>query len=91
MTRNVDLENVGGIKIAYLARLWTGSLFNSIVTEAKNYWVSVPPIKEFASRAEEHIKGKWSYLATIFEELRNLTNIGPIDGHECKRRGGNIT
>jgi 1-deoxy-D-xylulose-5-phosphate synthase len=40
----------------------------------------VPPIKEFASRAEEHIKGM-VVPGTIFEEL-GFKYIGPIDGHD---------
>jgi 1-deoxy-D-xylulose-5-phosphate synthase len=74
-------ENVGALN-SHLARLLTGSLFNSIRDGGKKLLSSVPPIKEFASRAEEHIKGM-VVPGTIFEEL-GFNYIGPIDGHDVK-------
>jgi 1-deoxy-D-xylulose-5-phosphate synthase len=40
----------------------------------------VPPIKDLASRAEEHLKGM-VVPGTIFEEL-GFNYVGPIDGHD---------
>lgn len=74
-------ENVGALN-SHLARLLTGSLFNSIRDGSKKLLSTVPPIKEFASRAEEHIKGM-VVPGTIFEEL-GFNYIGPIDGHDVK-------
>jgi 1-deoxy-D-xylulose-5-phosphate synthase len=72
-------ENVGALN-SHLARLLTGSFFNSIRDGGKKLLSSVPPIREFASRAEEHIKGM-VVPGTIFEEL-GFNYIGPIDGHD---------
>lgn len=72
-------ENVGALN-SHLARLLTGRFFNSIRDGGKKLLSNVPPIKEFASRAEEHIKGM-VVPGTIFEEL-GFHYIGPIDGHD---------
>ena len=72
-------ENVGALN-SHLARLLTGNFFNSIRDGSKKLLSNVPPIKEFASRAEEHIKGM-VVPGTIFEEL-GFNYIGPIDGHD---------
>ncbi|MFT6898202.1 MAG: 1-deoxy-D-xylulose-5-phosphate synthase [Paraglaciecola sp.] len=72
-------ENVGALN-SHLARLLTGNFFNSIRDGSKKLLSTVPPIKEFASRAEEHIKGM-VVPGTIFEEL-GFNYIGPIDGHD---------
>ncbi|MDU0354830.1 1-deoxy-D-xylulose-5-phosphate synthase [Paraglaciecola aquimarina] len=72
-------ENVGALN-SHLARLLTGNFFNSIRDGGKKLLSTVPPIKEFASRAEEHIKGM-VVPGTIFEEL-GFKYIGPIDGHD---------
>lgn len=74
-------ENVGALN-SHLARLLTGNFFNSIRDGGKKLLSNVPPIKEFASRAEEHIKGM-VVPGTIFEEL-GFNYIGPIDGHDVK-------
>jgi len=72
-------ENVGALN-SHLARLLTGNFFNSIRDGGKKLLSNVPPIKEFASRAEEHLKGM-VVPGTIFEEL-GFNYIGPIDGHD---------
>ncbi len=72
-------ENVGALN-SHLARLLTGNVFNSIREGGKKILNTVPPIKEFASRAEEHLKGM-VVPGTIFEEL-GFNYIGPIDGHD---------
>ncbi|WP_158967455.1 1-deoxy-D-xylulose-5-phosphate synthase [Paraglaciecola sp. L3A3] len=72
-------ENVGALN-SHLARLLTGNFFNTIRDGSKKLLSTVPPIKEFASRAEEHIKGM-VVPGTIFEEL-GFSYIGPIDGHD---------
>ncbi|MFT4993398.1 MAG: 1-deoxy-D-xylulose-5-phosphate synthase [Paraglaciecola sp.] len=74
-------ENVGALN-SHLARLLTGNFFNSIRDGGKKLLSNVPPIKEFASRAEEHIKGM-VVPGTIFEEL-GFNYIGPIDGHDVE-------
>ncbi|MBC3764547.1 1-deoxy-D-xylulose-5-phosphate synthase [Neptunicella marina] len=74
-------ENVGALN-SHLAKLLTGDLFNSIRNSGKKLLDTLPPIREFASRAEEHIKGM-VVPGTIFEEL-GFNYIGPIDGHDVK-------
>lgn len=72
-------ENVGALN-SHLARLLTGDFFNTIRDGSKKILSNVPPIKDLASRAEEHIKGM-VVPGTIFEEL-GFNYIGPIDGHD---------
>jgi len=72
-------ENVGALN-SHLARLLTGSFYNTIRDGSKKVLSNVPPLKEFASKAEEHIKGM-VVPGTIFEEL-GFNYIGPIDGHD---------
>ncbi|MFB0912913.1 MAG: 1-deoxy-D-xylulose-5-phosphate synthase, partial [Glaciecola sp.] len=72
-------ENVGALN-SHLARLLTGNFFNSIRDGGKKLLSTVPPIKDFASRAEGHIKGM-IVPGTIFEEL-GFNYFGPIDGHD---------
>lgn len=74
-------ENVGALN-SHLARLLTGNLYNTIRDGSKKVLSNVPPLKEFASKAEEHIKGM-VVPGTIFEEL-GFNYIGPIDGHDVK-------
>jgi 1-deoxy-D-xylulose-5-phosphate synthase len=72
-------ENVGALN-SHLARLLTGNFFNSIRDGGKKLLSNVPPIKDLASRAEEHLKGM-VVPGTIFEEL-GFNYVGPIDGHD---------
>lgn len=72
-------ENVGALN-SHLARLLTGSFYNTIRDGSKKVLSNVPPLREFASKAEEHIKGM-VVPGTIFEEL-GFNYIGPIDGHD---------
>lgn len=72
-------ENVGALN-SHLARLLSGRFYNSIRSNTKQLLNTVPPIKNFASRAEEHLKGM-VVPSTIFEEL-GIHYIGPIDGHD---------
>ena len=74
-------ENVGALN-SHLARLLTGSFFNSIRDGGKMLLSNVPPIKELASKAEEHIKGMVA-PGTIFEEL-GFNYVGPVDGHNVE-------
>jgi len=74
-------ENVGALN-SHLARLLTGNFFNSIRDSGKKILSTVPPIREFASKAEEHLKGM-VVPGTIFEEL-GFNYIGPIDGHNVE-------
>ncbi|MGB0937007.1 MAG: 1-deoxy-D-xylulose-5-phosphate synthase [Colwellia sp.] len=72
-------ENVGALN-NHFARMLSGSLYTGIREGSKRLLNGIPPIKELASRAEEHIKGM-VVPSTFFEEL-GFNYIGPIDGHD---------
>lgn len=72
-------ENVGALN-NHFARILSGSFYTSIREGSKKLLQGMPPIKELASRFEEHIKGM-VVPGTFFEEL-GFNYIGPIDGHD---------
>lgn len=72
-------ENVGALN-THMAKLLSGNLYTTFRESGKKLLSGVPPIKELASRAEEHLKGM-VVPSTIFEEL-GFNYIGPIDGHD---------
>src|SRR5450830_171015 len=64
----------------YLAKLLSGRFYDSVRRSGeKMLWV-MPPVLEFAKRAEEHVKGMVT-PGTLFEEF-GFNYIGPIDGHD---------
>jgi len=64
----------------YLARLLSGSLFNTARDMGRAVLQHVPPVLELARRFEGHAKGMVT-SATMFEEL-GFNYVGPIDGHD---------
>ncbi len=73
-------KNVGALN-NYLAKLLSGRFYDTVRKKGKRVLDIVPPVKEFAKRAEEHAKGMVSPGGTLFEEL-GFNYIGPIDGHD---------
>ena len=71
--------NVGAMS-SYLARILSGKVFTSVREGSKTVLSTMPPIKEFARRAEEHMKGMF-VPSTLFEEF-GFNYLGPIDGHD---------
>jgi len=71
--------NVGAMS-SYLARILSGRVFTSVREGSKTVLSTIPPIKEFARRAEEHMKGMF-VPSTLFEEF-GFNYLGPIDGHD---------
>jgi 1-deoxy-D-xylulose-5-phosphate synthase len=71
-------ENVGALN-NHLAKILSGELYTQLREGSKKVLSTIPPIKEFAKRTEEHLKGLVS-PATIFEEF-GFNYIGPMDGH----------
>ncbi len=71
--------NVGGIS-NYLAALLSGSFYSTMREGGKKVLSAVPPVRELARRAEEHVKGM-VIPGTLFEEF-GFNYIGPIDGHD---------
>ena len=72
-------KNVGALN-NYLAKLMSGNLYGSIKRSSKAVLSAIPPMLEFAKRAEEHVKGM-VIPGTLFEEF-GFNYIGPIDGHD---------
>ena len=72
-------ENVGALN-NHLAKMLSGSFYTGFREGSKKILGNLPPIKELASRAEEHLKGM-VVPSTFFEEL-GFNYIGPIDGHD---------
>lgn len=73
-------NNVGALN-NYLARLLSGRFYDTVRRSGKKVLDMVPPVKEFARRAEEHAKGMVTPGGTLFEEF-GFNYIGPIDGHD---------
>jgi 1-deoxy-D-xylulose-5-phosphate synthase len=71
--------NVGALN-NYLARLMSGKFYAAARRASEKMLSAVPPIKELARRAEEHMKGMVT-PGTLFEEF-GFNYIGPIDGHD---------
>lgn len=72
-------NNVGALN-NYLAKLLSSSFYGSVKKSGKKVLSAVPPMMEFAKRAEEHVKGMVT-PGTLFEEF-GFNYIGPIDGHD---------
>ena len=70
--------NVGALQ-NYLARLLSGRFYDSVRRSGEKVLGVMPPMLEFAKRAEEHVKGMMT-PGTLFEEF-GFNYIGPIDGH----------
>ena len=72
--------NVGALN-NYLAKLMSGR-FYAAVRQGSNKVLSgiAPPLRDIASKVEEHVKGLFT-PGTLFEEF-GFNYIGPIDGHD---------
>ena len=64
----------------HLAKLLSGRFYSAVRDSAGKVLGVAPPIKEFARRWEEHMKGMLT-PGTLFEEF-GFNYIGPIDGHD---------
>lgn len=73
--------NVGGLS-SRMAQMLSNPLLSSMREEGKRLLSHIPPMEEFARRAEEHVKGMVT-PGTLFEEL-GLNYIGPINGHDVE-------
>lgn len=72
-------NNVGALN-NYLTKLMTGPTVSSVRRGTKKALSGIPPIRDYARRWEEHIKGM-IMPSTLFEEL-GFYYAGPIDGHD---------
>ncbi|TAN72112.1 MAG: 1-deoxy-D-xylulose-5-phosphate synthase, partial [Gallionella sp.] len=64
----------------YLAKLMSGRFYAAMRRNSEKMLKGMPPMLEFAKRAEEHVKGMVT-PGTLFEEF-GFNYIGPIDGHD---------
>jgi len=64
----------------YLAKLMSGRFYAAMRRGSEKVLKGMPPMLEFAKRAEEHVKGM-VIPGTLFEEF-GFNYIGPIDGHD---------
>ncbi|MDP3307504.1 1-deoxy-D-xylulose-5-phosphate synthase [Methylotenera sp.] len=72
-------NNVGALN-NYLTKLLSSRFYNKVRSSGKKVLSAMPPMMEFAKRAEEHVKGM-VMPGTLFEEF-GFNYIGPIDGHD---------
>ncbi len=71
--------NVGAMN-NYLTRMLSGRVYSSVREGGKRLLKQMPPMWEFARRAEEHMKGMF-VPGTLFEEM-GVNYFGPVDGHD---------
>lgn len=71
--------NVGAMN-KYLTRILSGPTYTTVREGGKRILSAMPPMWEFARRAEEHVKGMIA-PGTLFEEM-GFNYFGPIDGHD---------
>lgn len=73
--------NVGALN-KYFTRMVTDPIYHGAREGSKKVLRKMPPIHEFARRAEEHMKGM-VVPASLFEEL-GFNYFGPVDGHDVE-------
>lgn len=71
--------NVGALN-KYLTRILSSRTYSGAREGGKKLLSHFPPVREFAKRTEEHMKGM-VVPATMFEEL-GFQYFGPVDGHD---------
>src|SRR5579859_1171308 len=71
--------NVGALS-NYFAKVLSGQVYAHLREGGKKALSIMPPVKEWARRSEEHVKGM-VMPGTLFEEL-GFNYIGPVDGHD---------
>ncbi|WP_211222838.1 1-deoxy-D-xylulose-5-phosphate synthase [Paludibacterium yongneupense] len=71
--------NVGALN-HYFAKLMSGRFYAAVKSRTSSMLGKVPPMREIASKVEEHVKGMFM-PGTMFEEF-GFNYIGPIDGHD---------
>jgi 1-deoxy-D-xylulose-5-phosphate synthase len=71
--------NVGALN-KYFARVLSGRIYSTMREGGKQVLKNMPPMRELARRAEEHMKGM-IIPGTLFEEM-GFQYFGPIDGHD---------
>ncbi|MHA7880346.1 MAG: 1-deoxy-D-xylulose-5-phosphate synthase [Saccharospirillum sp.] len=72
-------ENVGALSTAF-SRVFSSRAYSHLRENSKKVLQNLPPMLEFARKAEEHMKGMVS-PGTLFEEL-GFNYVGPVNGHD---------
>jgi 1-deoxy-D-xylulose-5-phosphate synthase len=72
-------ENVGALNKAF-SRVFSSKTYSHLRENSKRVLKNLPPMLEFARKAEEHMKGMVA-PGTLFEEL-GFNYVGPVDGHD---------
>jgi 1-deoxy-D-xylulose-5-phosphate synthase len=80
--------NVGALTRQF-AQAISGRLYTSMREQGKKILNHMPPMRELARRAEEHMKGL-VVPGTLFEEF-GFNYIGPIDGHDLEALLGTLS
>src|SRR5574343_932699 len=71
--------NVGALN-NYLAKLMSGRFYAAVKERSNKVLGMAPPLRDIASKMEEHVKGFFT-PGTLFEEF-GFNYLGPIDGHD---------
>jgi len=77
---DMSISKPVGALSKYLTRLISGKIYSTMKSKSLELLESLPRIRKFAKRSEEHLKGML-LPGTLFEEL-GLDYFGPIDGHD---------
>jgi len=77
---DMSISRPVGALSKYLTRLISGKIYSTMKSKSLEILESLPRIRKFAKRSEEHLKGML-LPGTLFEEL-GLDYFGPIDGHD---------
>ena len=75
---DMSISRPVGALSKYLTRLISGKIYSTMKSKSLELLESLPRIRKFAKRSEEHLKGML-LPGTLFEEL-GLDYFGPIDG-----------
>jgi len=77
---DMSISRPVGALSKYLTRLISGKIYSTMKSKSLELLESLPRIRKFAKRSDEHLKGML-LPGTLFEEL-GLDYFGPIDGHD---------
>ena len=77
---DMSISKPVGALSKYLTRLISGKIYSTMKSKSLELLESLPRIRKFAKRSEEHLKGML-LPGTLFEEF-GLDYFGPIDGHD---------
>ena len=71
--------NVGALSY-HTTHIMSSNLYTALREKGKHLLERTPAMRDFAKRAEEHVKGMLAPVGTLFETL-GFNYTGPVDGH----------